>query len=279
LVPRLRHKTGHNSRFSQLRILFKPVVDFPLENLYFSRKYAVPKFATDEKRRNVTSNTMTTYRLKDIDSFDIEDLLVEIEKSFGIKFSENELNQKTFGELCDYIANKIELENVDDCTSQQAFYKLREAISTTLVLDNKTISPSLPLSKVLPRNNRRRNVKELESYLGFKLKILRAPIWVSSTFIIVILVSIVSMFFSWRFGILGMVFSICGLRLSSKFGKELDLKTVGEVAEKITRENYLKSRRNQNTFNRNEIEKVLTNWFAQDLGLEKSELTRDAQFV
>jgi len=29
----MRHKTTGNSRFSQLRILFKPVIDFPLENL------------------------------------------------------------------------------------------------------------------------------------------------------------------------------------------------------------------------------------------------------
>ncbi len=46
-----------------------------------------------------------------------------------------------------------------------------------------------------------------------------------------------------------------------------------------TRENYLKSRRNPNTFNKNEIEKVLTDWFSNDLDLDKSKLTRDAKFV
>ena len=49
--------------------------------------------------------------------------------------------------------------------------------------------------------------------------------------------------------------------------------------EALKRENYLKSRRNSKTFNKNEIEKALTNWFSDDLDLDKSKLTRDAKFV
>ena len=221
---------------------------------------------------------MTTYTLKNIDPFEIEELVVEIEKSFGIKFAENELNQKTFGELCDYITNKIELENVDDCTSQQAFYKLREAISASLLFDKKTVLPSLQLNKVLPRQNRRKNVKSIENHLGFELKILKAPIWLTSTLFIIVFASIIEMFFSWRIGISAMFLSIYGLQLAERFGKEFELKTVGEVAEKMKRENYIKSRRNQNTFNKKEIEKVLTDWFSEYLAIEKTELTRDAEF-
>jgi acyl carrier protein len=221
---------------------------------------------------------MTTYRLKDIDYEDLEDLLVKVEKSFGIKFVENELKQETFGELCEYITNKIELENTEDCSSQQAFYKLREAISSSLLFDEKLISPSFPLNQVLPRKNRRSKVKKLENQLGFELKILRAPNWISITLFIMLLVSLIVVFFNGRIGIAGIVFCVCGLWISNKVGKELDLKTVGEVAEKMTRENYLKSRRNPNSFNRKEIEKVLTEWFSEYFDLEKSEVTREAEF-
>ncbi len=231
------------------------------------------------KPRNVTSNTMTTYRLKDTDPEDLEDLLVEVEKSFGITFVSSELAHiKTFGEFCDHIENKIKLENSESCTSQQAFYKLREAISTSLLFDEKLISPSFPLSQVLPRKNRRSKVKKLESHLGFKLKILRAPNWITAILFIMLLVSFIVIFFSGRIGTSGIFFCICSLWLSHKVGKELDLETVGEVAEKMTRENYLKSRRNPNTFNRREIEKVLTEWFCENLYLEKSELTRETEF-
>lgn len=222
----------------------------------------------------------TNYELKNIDSEDIEDLLVKVENSFDIKFVGDELiHITTFGQLCDHIANKIQLENSDDCTSQQAFYKLRDAISSTLQIDNKTISTDFPLVNLLPRKNRRRGTKKLEKHLGFKLNILRPPRWVTWTLVILLLASIGGLFFNWQIGLLGLLVSVAGLWFSNQIGNELDLQTVGQVAEKMTRENYLKSRRNSKTFNKNEIEKVLTDWFSDDLYIDKNKLTRDAKFV
>jgi hypothetical protein len=222
----------------------------------------------------------TDYELKNIDSEDIEDLLVKVENSFDIKFGDTELTEiMTFGQLCDLIANKIQLDNSDDCTSQQAFYKLRHAISSTLQIDNKTISTDFPLVNLLPRQSRRARTKKLEKHLDFKLNILRPPHWVTGILLILLLASIIGLFFNWQIGLLGLVFSIVGLWIANKIGNELDLQTVGQVAEKMMRENYLKSRRNPKTFNKNEIEKVLTDWFSHDLRINKSKLTRDAKFV
>ena len=81
------------------------------------------------------------YELKNIDSEDLEELLKKVEASFDIKFGAAELaNISTFGQLCNHISNKIQLEHFNDCTSQQAFYKLRDSISSTLQIDNKSIS-------------------------------------------------------------------------------------------------------------------------------------------
>lgn len=223
---------------------------------------------------------ITDYELKNIDSEDIEDLLVKVETSFDIKFVGNELvHITTFGQLCDHIANKIQLVNSDDCTSQQAFYKLRDAISSTLQIENKTISTDFLFADLLPRQSRRSRIREFEKHLGFKLNILRPPHWVTGTLVVSLLVSLVGLFFNWQIGLLGLVFSIAGLWFANKIGNELDLQTVGQVAKKMTRENYLKSRRNPKTFNKNEIEKVLTDWFSNDLYLDKSKLTREAKFV
>lgn len=223
---------------------------------------------------------MTDYELKNIDSEDIEDLLVKVETSFDIKFVGDELvHIMTFGQLCDHIANKVQLDNADDCTSQQAFYKLRDAISSTLELDEKIVSPDFLLKDLLPRQGRRSHIKNLEMHLGFKLNILRPPHWVTGTFVIILLASFFGLFFNLEIGILGLAFSIGGLWFANKIGNELDLKTVGQVAEKMTRENYLKSRRNPKTINKKEIEKVLTDWFSNDLGLDKSKLTSETKFV
>jgi hypothetical protein len=54
---------------------------------------------------------------------------------------------------------------------------------------------------------------------------------------------------------------------------------LGEIAEKMTRENHLQSRRNPKTFNKKEVEKVLQDLFSVEFDLEKAELTRDAKFV
>lgn len=235
---------------------------------------------TSQNVAKVTSNAMTDYELKNIDSADINDLLVKVEKSFDIKFGDTELMHiSTFGELCDHIANKILLDNSNGCTSQQAFYKLRDAISLTLQIDNKSISTNFLLADILPRASRRSRTRKLEEQIGFKLNILRPPHWVTGTLVILLLASLVGLIFKWQIGTLGLSFSIAGFWLASKIGNELDLQTVGQVAEKMTRENYLKSRRNPKTFNKNEIEKVLTDWFSYDLDLDKSKLTRDAKFV
>lgn len=120
---------------------------------------------------------------------------------------------------------------------------------------------------------------KLEKQLGFKLNILRPPHWLTITLLILFLASFICLFFHWQFGLLGLIFSIGGLWLANKIGNVLDLETIGQVAEKMTRENYLKSRRNSNSFNKNEIEKVLTEWFCKDLDLNKSKLTRDTKFA
>lgn len=231
-------------------------------------------------RGTVTSNAMIHYELKNIDPDDISDLLFKIEKSFDIKFGDTELlHIMTFGELCDHIANKIQLNNSDNCTSQQAFYKLRNAISSTFDLDSKTISTNYSLKDFLPRKKRRLNVKSLEKQLGFELNILRPPHWVTWTLSMILFSGFVLFFFNWKIGLLLILISNAGFWFANKIGNELELQTVGQVAAKMTRENYLKSRRNSKTFNKNEIKMILTDWFCNELDLDISKLTEGTKFA
>ncbi len=220
------------------------------------------------------------YKLKNIDSEDLGDLLKKVETSFDIKFGVAELaNISTFGQLCNHISNKIQLEHFNDCTSQQAFYKLRDSISSTLQIDNKSISTDLSLVAILPRHSRRSQIKKWETQLGIKLNILRPQHWVTITLAIIFLTSLLTLSVNWRIGLLGVVLSISGLRLAFKTGNELDLQTVGQVAEKMMRENYVRSRRNPKTFNKNEIEKVMADLFRNDLFIDMNDLTKDPKYV
>ena len=217
--------------------------------------------------------------LKNIDIDDIDDLLIKIEDSFNIKFVDNELTDvTTFGELCDCIANKIQLEKSEDCTYQMAFYKLRDAISKTFSIDKKTITSNFPIVEFLPKKNRRKNIHKLEKTLELKLNLLYIDEMLKNTLWILLSISIIETFFFFIFGIFGFILSAYGIWTVFQIRKELDLKTVGELAKKMARENYLKSRRNPTTFNKNEIEKILTDWFSDEFRIEKNNLTRNAEF-
>ena len=78
------------------------------------------------------------------------------------------------------------------------------------------------------------------------------------TLFVVLIISTIGLFVNLNFGLVGLAFSTIGLYFSVKLGNELDLKTLGEVAEKMTRENYKKSRRKSETYNKTEIEKIIT---------------------
>src|SRR5947199_9565261 len=109
-------------------------------------------------------NSPTTIELKNIDSEDIGDVLRKIEKSFGFKFGDTELKDvKTFGELCDIIANKVQGDNSNDCSTQQAYYKVRSAIADTLLIDKSIIRLDTDLEQLFPRDNRRWKINDLQN--------------------------------------------------------------------------------------------------------------------
>ncbi|MGK0389849.1 MAG: hypothetical protein ACI94Y_002594 [Maribacter sp.] len=231
---------------------------------------------------------MKEIKLKNADPDDIDDLITEIEKSFDIKFIGDELiHIQTFGEFSDYIKDKIILDNIDNCTSQQSFYKLRNALNASLGIRIDKITPSTLLVDFLPRKIRKYRIKQIEENLGFNLSILRPPHFVVDFLALLLpFTCFTGLFLCWQYGNLGiwfliggLGFSIGGLMITDKIGNELDLQTVGQLAEKMKRVNYLKSRRNSKTCNKNEIKKVLIDWFSYDLGLDKSKLTREARFV
>jgi hypothetical protein len=222
----------------------------------------------------------TTIELKNIDAEDIGDVLKKVEKSFDFQFDDTELMDiKTFGELCDIIVSKIPGDNIRDCTTQQAFYKLRDAIATTLYIDKDSLSIDTRLQELFPKRQRRKQIKVVERILGFKTKVLRPKQWVTTTLFFLSLVSIVGLFISWQTGLACLVVSIVGLSISNKLGNEFDLATIGQLVEKIAREHYKQARRNPATVNRIEVTKKVKLLFMTDLNLEEEVLARQATFA
>jgi hypothetical protein len=216
-------------------------------------------------------------KLKNIALEDISDVLAKIEKSFGFRFGKNELaDTKTFGDLCDIISSRIDLELSDECTTQQVFYKIRQSLVNNQLLEKNAVTPYSELEGLFPKKGRKRNILQFEKELGFSLKILKPKNWITNTLLLVLLGSLVGLFINWKFGLIGITLSAICFWIANRFGKEFTVKTVGEVADKMARENYIKSRRNPKTVNRQEIVKKIKDLFSHDLDLDPSVLNREA---
>ena len=221
---------------------------------------------------------MIASRLSKIDPDDLEDVLFKIEDSLSIRFDTNELSEiKIFGELIKVITNKIDLIHNDDCTSQQAFYKIRKSISLVLNIPSQQVSPSSKLNELFPKEHRIKNIHSVQKNLGFKLNILRPHHFITSSLALFLLVSLIYLAFDWRIALVGICISIISINLSNKAGKIFEVNTVGELVKRMTRDNYVNSRRNKESFNSNEVENLIITIFSEHLGIHKSELTLDAQ--
>ncbi|WP_339839689.1 hypothetical protein [uncultured Flavobacterium sp.] len=206
---------------------------------------------------------------------DIEDVLKKIEKSYNIVFLPNELRKlKTFGEISNLVISKINLEEENDCSSQQAFYKLKNAIAKVTDTLETEISPSTTLEKLFPRN-RRNKILLIEKDLNLNLKAFSVSKVIVFTLFILLIISIAMIFINLKYSLYGILLTIILMKISDKTSTKFSVTTVGELSTNMMLENYIETRRNSKSFNKNEIKKNLEMLFIKDLGLtnEFSELT------
>ncbi|MDJ1501538.1 hypothetical protein [Xanthocytophaga agilis] len=220
---------------------------------------------------------MDIIRLENTDPDDIMDILCRLEKSFGIRFGENDfMHVDTFGDLCDVIEKSISSEHRNDCTTQQAFYKVRNALRQTIPDCVTVISPDTKLEDLFSRSDRARLVRRFEKNLGVKVGVLSMQGWLSFVITLGFLASFVCLFLYLKVAVMGFLIFYLIVKLAKRAAKELAIETVGELTKKLTREHYLFVRRSPCTVNLNEIFAVIQDVFSDYLSLDKQYLTRDA---
>src|SRR5882762_5476841 len=101
------------------------------------------------------------FNLNNVDPDEIDAVLIKIQRSFDIRFENEDLEHvKTFGNLCDAVVKKIKLKNSDACTTQHAFYILRNAINLSVPADKELIKPQTKLCEIFPRDTRLQVIAE-----------------------------------------------------------------------------------------------------------------------
>ncbi|HVW95682.1 MAG TPA: hypothetical protein VHA56_06920 [Mucilaginibacter sp.] len=228
---------------------------------------------------NVKSNT-PAFSLNRVDPEDIEDVLLKIQRSFDIRFEDEDLQGvKTFGQLCDAVVHKLkDKQHNGGCTTQHAFYKLRHAINASVDVDKDLVKPHTKLCDIFPRDTRLKVISEVEKEMGFEMNLLKPKGAVVFTFSLILGASVVGLFFFPVIAGVGALLAISGLLLAGKFGKEMPARTLGDLAEKISREHYRSCRRHAETINRSEVSEKIKELFVHELYLEPSVITRESRF-
>jgi ABC-type multidrug transport system fused ATPase/permease subunit len=221
-----------------------------------------------------------TITLRNIDPEEVEDAIKTAEKSFGIKLIQKDLDGVNhFGEFCDTVIEKTGLPHAEGCTTQRAFYKLREAIVKTRHIAKTQLHPSSKLEDIFPKKTRTNDIGGIERYLNLKLHLLKPALWVINSLLIAFGVACVMMFVNWKAGLLAFVVDFLCLKMVNYFSTEFAVTTLGQVAEKMALKHYRASRRNPGTINKKEaagtIKKII---FSQRLLLPESALEREASF-
>lgn len=219
---------------------------------------------------------MEQKRLESFQYEDIEDWIACIEQEFNVKFDDDEFYElNSFGELCDRIVERISLPNVSTCTTQIAFYKIRNSLYRSL--GHKDIAPKTKLGDLFPGANRIENVRQFETYLGFKVDILGPSKFVfNSIFVLLIGSTLGCVFYDWKSCWPVLVFTISMMLMAIRFGKELQLETVADLARQITMDHYLKVRSTPYTINKQELPNILMDKFNSNYG-KKDQLVRESR--
>lgn len=201
---------------------------------------------------------MTPSKLDDDHYEDIHYLITDVENEFDLKFSNDDFKEAaSLGELLDIISNKIPLNESENCTTQQAFYKIRAAFKN--IDDVNHLTPNTSLELLLPKKRRLSKVKELERDLGVKLRILSPPGVIASIIWVAVFVSLAGLMYDWRMFLPYFLLIVAIGKVAYRFGKELDLETISDLATKLTTDHYLASRRDPATINKKEFSQVLMN--------------------
>ena len=204
---------------------------------------------------------------------DTEDMLLLLQEQFDFEFEDGELiNVVDFNDLISAIVSKIDLENENSCTSQQAFYKIRKAIKELDTAHRVEIGLSSDLETIFPEKGRLKKVRDFEAKFGDKLYLLEPNIVAVLVSIVFFIASFVLLFINILIGLSGLFISWLLMDLIFRFGKNLRYKTIRDLIEDTVCENYLDYRSNTNTINKNEFRKLLLDWFATNLDIEKEKI-------
>lgn len=101
---------------------------------------------------------------------DTVELLMEVEKTFGINIADKEAEQiRTVGDFYEVVWRHIGAKQSDQCKSQYLFYKLRKTLHNSFAIPLHQIKPAAVPETFFPKEHRRRIYKDFSADTGYEL--------------------------------------------------------------------------------------------------------------
>ena len=217
---------------------------------------------------------MSKFELKDVHGEDVEDIILQIEKSLNVTFPDDAFKDVlTFGDLVQAIKDNLNTKHAGNCTSQQAFYKVKSALQK--INPDLEVIPNLDLALIFPKSNRRTKIREFIEFLGIEISLLKPHTFIYNAGISILLIGVILVFLIPSVGVSAIIFSLFTMWVANQLGTDFRVDTLGEVCKILANENYNLVRSNS-TINRNEIWSLVESHF-QTLELTEK-LTADSKF-
>ena len=219
---------------------------------------------------------------RDTDSEDAGDLFEKIQRSYGFKFNPEELNSvKTFGDLCNLVIRGTDCTHVNDCTSQQAFYKLRKILMSALNIEKDKIIPSSTLAGLTGKSVNIGTFLLLDQQLSGQQALFRSyawRLWLSGMLLIVGI--LLAATFKNMYCAIFVAVETTGLFFCLFEVWNLSRLTIGQMAKRLSVKQYRLMRSNPDSINKDEVIANLKYMICEDLclGISPDKIGLDTKF-
>jgi hypothetical protein len=220
------------------------------------------------------------------------DLVLTIEQSFGVRFSEDDLVQATtIGALSHTIFTKLESPVSPRCLSAVTFYKFRAAFVEVFGVPRDAISPTASLRKLMPWKSRKRQWRKIQQHLDYVLPQLTWTLWLVALWLLLVGLAFYFLFASRMFNMFGAVPLLVGIvgpisilfftgvilnPLARRFPRSC--KTFGDLVKLALARNYGKIAAKHGISSERDVAQLVFQLIAAEVAVDVEKLSVDTYF-
>jgi acyl carrier protein len=229
---------------------------------------------------------------------DTVELVIEVEKAFGIKIPDEEASQMiNVGHLYHYLLAILPAQETHRCLSAAAFYRFRRALIAQFGVDRHSIRISTVMEDLIPEDQRITQWQRLGQRLNWQFPPLVCPPWMTFAMVVFLLGTVAVVMMTWiraaGFAVSVVPFVLVGsfvgaivvahvtLELSKPFATRFPSKcdNVRGVIQSALALNHGNISAECAGWNRLEVWESLRAIIVEQLGVRPEEVTERAEFV